>query len=636
MADLEKLEGALQNAHRAGDTRAAKHLANEIKAVRAGTMKHESPESDIMKTFRGYSDAASTYLSNIGGSIAGSTYGFGKGIYNAVQDGTYGTQEGVGRIRETMDEVKDQFSKGEAYTPEGQQVMDDISEAVQPVAEAIMDWDRDARVLEPIAMMPGSPLGPAYRSMAISAGAPHVARETLRRTGEVATAPVRGVREAGRRLTDPPANNRSMGAAETDKARERITTSQGTPIPFEGDSGLTRGQATRDAKQLKEEYELANDNNPEMQERRRNQQIVANQNFDAMEQDIGAAGVADNVEAGAQVRGSVEAYRAQRKAEKDQAYKEAREAGETEQLIPEITGLNNLMQEAWRYRHGTEQNEKMFKIAMEMNIIDKDGNLKPLTIGQAEDFRKQVNNTYDASVPNQARWRGMFIDTIDETLDAVPAGEKYRRARGIARDFYNEFDQSPLASGLSSNRARTNVERIPDEKVAQKVAQSSVQEVNQLKATMNATPEGAQSWKQVQAAFLNDIRKSAFGTQTSDVTGTPVLTASTFKKKVRDLDESGKLETILGREQAQSLRDLVEVADSIASLPPGSVNTSRTAAEIFRRIRGLAPAGTSAVVEATTFGGLPLMTIGGFLGKGAVDKVKLAKSLDGQSLLEGL
>jgi len=153
---------------------------------------------------------------------------------------------------------------------------------------------------------------------------------------------------------------------------------------------------------------------------------------------------------------------------------------------------------------------------------------------------------------------------------------------------------------------------------------------------MNATPEGAQSWKQVQAAFLNDIRKSAFGTQTSDVTGTPVLTASTFKKKVRDLDESGKLENILGREQAQSLRDLVEVADSIASLPPGSVNTSRTAAEIFRRIRGLAPAGTSAVVEATTFGGLPLMTIGGFLGKGAVDKVKLAKSLDGQSLLEGL
>ena len=635
MADLERLESALQNAHRAGDTNAAKHLANEIKAIRAGTMKHESPESDIMKTFRGYSDAASTYLSNLGGSIAGSTYGFGKGIYNAVQDGTYGTQEGVSRVRETMDQVKDQFSKGEAYTPEGRQVMDDISGAVQPVAEAVMDFDREARVIEPLAMMPGSPIAPAYRAMAVSAGAGAAARNAARQAGEVATAPVRGAREGVRRLTDPPANNRSIGAAETDKARERIATSQGTPLHFAGDSGLTRGQATRDAKQLKEEQELARDNNPEMQERRRNQQIVANQNFDAMEQDIGAAGVADNVEAGALVRGSVEAYRADRKAEKDQAYKEAREAGETEQLIPEITGLNNLMQEAWRFRHGTEQNEKMFKVAMEMNIIDKDGNLKPLTIGQAEDFRKQVNNTYDATDPMQARWRRMFIDTIDETLDSVPAGEKYRRARGIAREYYDEFDQSPLASGLSSNRSRTNVERIPDEKVAQKVAQSSVQEINQLKATMNATPGGAESWKQVQAAFLNDIRKSAFGTQTSDVTGTPLLTASTFKKKVRDLDESGKLETILGREQAQNLRDLVEVADAVASLPPQSVNPG-TAAEIFRRIKGLAPAGTGAVIEATTFGGVPLMSIGGIAAKKGIDKVKLAKSLDGQSLLEGL
>lgn len=635
MADLEKLESALRNAHAAGDTRAAKQLANEIKAVRSSTYDSKAPESDIMKTFRGYSDAASTYISNVGGSIAGATYGFGKGIYNAVQDGTYGTQEGVRTVRKTMDEVSDQFSKGEAYTPEGRQVMDNISSAVQPVAEAVMDFDRDARVLEPLAMMPGSPIGPAYRAMAVSAGAGTAAREAARRTGEVATAPVRGAREGVRRLTDPPANSRSIGAAETDAARQRIATSQGTPIPFEGDSGLTRGQATRDARQMKEEHEWARDNNPEMQDRRRNQQIVANQNFDAMEEDIGATGVADNVERGAQVRASVEQYRAQRKAEKDAAYKVAEEAGETEQLIPEITGLNNVMQEAWRFRHGTKENESIFKAAMEMNIIDKDGNLKPLTIGQAEDLRKHVNNTYDGSVPNQARWRRMFLDTIDETLDKTPAGAKYREARGIAREFYNEFDDSPLASGLASNRSRTNVEKIPDEKVASKIAQSSVQEINQLKATMNATPEGAASWRQVQAAFLQDIRKSAFGTQTSDATGTPLLTASTFKKKVRDLDESGKLETILGREQAQNIRDLVEVADAIATLPPQSVNPG-TAAELMRRLKGLAPGAVGGAVEATTFGGVPLMSLTGMAAKKGIDKVKLNKSLDGQSLLEGL
>ena len=139
----------------------------------------------------------------------------------------------------------------------------------------------------------------------------------------------------------------------------------------------------------------------------------------------------------------------------------------------------------------------------------------------------------------------------------------------------------------------------------------------------------------MQTAFLNDIRKSAFGTQTSDTTGTPLLTASTFKKKVRDLDESGKLEAILGPKQAQNLRDLVEVADSISTLPPQSVNPG-TAAELVRRLRGLAPGAVGGAIEATTFGGVPLATLTGMAAKKGIDKKKLAKSLDGQSLLEGL
>ena len=631
MADIQRLEGALRKADAAGDTESATILAAEIRKSRSSS-PDQSIGSDIMKTFQGYSDAAATVLSNVGGSIAGATYGFGKGVYNAVQDGTYGTQEGVSRVRGTMDEVTQQFSKGDAYTPEGRQVLSDISETIQPVTEAVMDFDKDARILEPLAMMPGSPLGPAYRAMAVSAGAPTVARNAVRATGEAATAPVRGVREGVNRLTDPPANNRSMGAAETDKARERLTTSQITPIPFVGDSGLTRGQATRDAQQLKQETEWSRDGNEEMQERRRNQQKVANQNFDAMEEDIGAQGVADGAERGTLVRGAVEQYRADRKAERDQAYQAARDAGETEQLIPEITGLNNVMQEAWTYRHGTKQNEAVFNAARDMNIIDAEGNLKPITIDQAERLRKHVNGTYDGSKPNEAYWRRMFLDTIDETLDTVPAGAKYREARAIARDYYSEFDDSPLASGLTSNRARTNVEKIPDEKVTSKIASSSIQEINQLKTTLMSTERGSASWRQVQSAFLNDIRKSAFGTQTGDVDGTPLLQASTFKRKVRELDESGKLETILGADQAQSIRDLVEVADAIATLPPQSVNPG-SAAEIFKRIKALAPAGVGSLAEAATVGGIPMMTISGMVAKKGVDMAKIKKSLDGESLL---
>lgn len=611
MASIERLEQALRNAHSARDSVAAKKFADEIRR-----QKKTTPSSGIMDTFNSFSDAAATMISNVGGAIAGNTYGFGKGIYNAVQDGTYGTQEGVNTVRNTIDQVTDQFSKGDAYTEGGQRVLDTGAEMVRSVAEPIAEWDEDARVLEPIAMMPGSPLAPAYRALAVSAGAPVVARNGARAAGEIATAPVRGALSVADRISEPPASPRSVGAAETDKARERIATSHSTPIPFEGDSGLTRGQATRDARQLRFEHEAARDGDPEIQDRKRSQQIVANQNFDAMEEDINAPRYANREEQGAAVRGSLQEYKQQRKAQKDAAYKVAREAGETEQLIPEMTGLDRVLQEAWRDRHGNPKNESLFRAANEQGFIDNQGNLKPFTIHQAEEFRKLVNRHYDGSVPTESRWRREFLNVIDETLDTVPAGESYKAARGIARDYYDEFENSPIARDLDKNLRGTNVDRVADEKIAQRVIASPLQQIRQIENTLNSTAEGAGTWKSIQAEFLSDIRKSAFGGQTSDLTGTPLLTAAKFKKKVADLDEGGKLDAILGREQAQSIRDLAEIADYIASLPPQSVNPG-TAGELMRRIQALVP---SIAVSAA---------------KSVTNKRKIQKSLDGESLLGG-
>ena len=634
MASIERLERALRNAHNANDVEAAKKFASEIRRQQKVT-----PSSGVMDTFNSFSDAAGTMISNVGGAIAGNTYGFGKGIYNAVQDGTYGTQRGVQTVRDTIDEVTDQFSKGDAYTPGGQDMLDSAAEAIQPVSEAVMDFDRDARILEPLSMMPGSPLAPAYRAMAVSAGAPVAARNAVRATGQAATAPVRGAQRALNRVTEPPANSRSVGAAETDIARQRIATSQGTPIPFQGDSGLTRGQATREAEQLRFENEAARDGNMEIQDRRRNQQVVANQNFDAMDEDIDPPRFGSREEQGAAIRSSLQEYKGRRKLEKDAAYAAARAAGETEQLIPQISGLNRTLQEAWRYRHNNKGNEAIWTAAKEMEIVDGDGNLKPLTIHQAEEFRKMVNQTYDGSVPQEAMWRRQFIDVIDKTLDGVPAGAKYKEARGIARDYYDEFENSPLARDMDKNIRGTNADRVADEKISQRVAGSSIQQIRQLQNTLSSSGDkGVQTWKAIQSDFLGDIRRSAFGTVGTDVTGTPTLTASKFKNKVRDLDESGKLEAILGKEQAQQIRDLVEVADAIATSPPQIVNPG-TGSEIFKRLKELAPKGLfggAMGLEYLGTGGVPVFSYGAKLAADAAKSKKVAKSLDGQSLLEGL
>lgn len=634
MASKQQLEEALRNAHRAGDKAGAKALAAELKRVKGGG------DRSIIDTFQDYSDAAGTVLSNIGGTIAGSTYGFAKGLYNAVDEGTYGTQDGVKTIRRTMDEVTDQFSKGQAYGEGGQAILDSAAEAIAPAIEAVADFDRDARILEPLAVLPGSPLAPAYRTMAASQGLSTAARYGVRRAGDAATAPVRAAQEGYRRATAPPANNKSLGSAETDKARERIATSQGLPIPFEGDSGLTRGQATRDAQQLKFEHEAARDGNKDIQDRRRNQQAVAGQNFDAMEEDLSAPSFGSLEEQGAAVRGSLIDYKRSRKREMDAAYQEARDAGEMSALVePSVlddAGLTEIFQMSWIKRGINPMNEPVYQEAKRLNIIDDDGKLKPTSVDTLETFRQFVNDAYEVSIPREARQRRIFVDAIDKGMDSVDAGPAYGNARAIARDYYDEFDNSPLARDLDTNQRRTNQPRVANESVSKKIANSSNAQIRQLRDTLQSTPDGQATWRSVQTEFLRDIRKSAFGMQTSDGVGTPLLTAATFKRKVGDLDRSGKLDTMLGPEQAQYIRDLVEVADAIASMPPQSVNPG-TAAELIRRIRGLAPAGAAGAAESMLFGGLP---VGSIVGQGAAmaaQATKIKKSLDGEGLLtEGM
>ena len=646
MADIERLESALRNAANAGDENAAKQIANELKAARASQGAEQAAAgsgNSIIDTFSKYSDAAGTVLSNIGGTIAGSTYGLAKGLYNAVDEGTYGTQEGVRTVRNTMDQVTDQFSKGEAYTPGGRQVLSDIGEAVQPITDAVMDLEQDARVLEPLAMMAGSPLAPAARALAVSQGAPVAAREALRQTGQVATAPQRAAVEGYRKLTSPPANNRSMGAAETDKARERLTTAQGMPVPFEGESGLTRGQATRDAQQLKFEAGAASDGNSEVRQRRTNQQAVAGQNFDRMEEDIDAPRYGSTEEQGKAVRESLLNYKASRKSEMDAAYQEARDAGEMAALVdPAVlsdAGLTEIFQTSWVKRGINPMNEPVYQEAKRLNIINDDGTLKPVSADMLETFRQFVNEAYDVTIPKEARQRRQFINAIDKGMDSVDSGPAYRNARSIASNYYNEFDSSPLARDLDGSQRRSNTPKISDENISKKIASSSNTQIRQLKDTLNATPEGQATWRSVQTEFLRDIRNAAFGTQTSDGSGTPLLTAGKFKNKVADLDRSGRLETILGPQQAQYIRDLVEVADAIATNPPAVVNYSGTAAELMRRIKDLGGGKMLGAVgaEAALTGGLPVFSMMGQGAKMAAEAAKIKKSLDGQGLLtEGM
>ena len=537
-----------------------------------------SANMGVIDTFKAYSDAASTVLSNVGGTIAGSTYGLAKGLYNAVEEGTYGTQEGVRTVRNTMADVTDQFSKGEASTPEGRSLINAGADIIQDIAEPIMEFDQEARILEPLAMLPASP---PLIPLGASAGAGVVARNA-------ATAPYRKARDLVSESGEPPVSPRSVGSSETSKAVQRQDTATDLPSPFEGDSQLTRGQLTRDNDQLRFERETAKMDGvgAPITQRYNSQQENMHTNFNLLGAQIDGPIFGDDIAQGSAVRRALDEYRTERKKEKDAAYQRARDAGETNAPV-QVEGLGETFEQMWIDRGIVPKNEAMFREANRLSIIDEQGNLKPTSVDTLETFRKFVNRGYNLTDPTEARQRRILINSIDNTLDNTDAGPAYKEARAIASAYYDEFDNSPLASGIASNRRGTNVQKIADEKVASKVISSSVQEIEQLKSTLSATERGMDQWRGIQGAMLESIRKKAFGTQT-DTNGTPLLKPAEFKKHVQALDQSGKLEAVLGKEVAQNLRNMVEVSDAIGTTPPGVVNHSGTSAMLMNHLMGMA------------------------------------------------
>jgi hypothetical protein len=551
-----------------------------------GPAAESGPDTKIEKTFGGWMDAVGSMISGAGGSLVGGTYGFGKGMLRAVGDGTYGSAEGVGTIRETMDEVTDQFSR-DVYTDEGRAAMQSVADVMEPLTRS--DQLGPLQALAGVGPQASFPGALSRRAAAATVGdVKDAAAATAGAALSPVTVPYRAARNAVGRFGEPEVSPRSIGSSEVDLARQRRDVAADLPVPFEGDSQLTRGQLTRDNDQLRFESEAAKRDGigVPINQRRQNQQQNMHNNFNAIGASIDGPVFGDDAAQGASVRAAVDDYRDQRKKQKDAAYKVAREAGETNAIIPGVDRLKETFQQMYIDEGIVPKNRAMFTEAQRLRIIDADGNLLPTTVEMLEQYRKFANRGYNLADPTEARQRRFLINAIDSTLDATDAGPAYRQARATARDYYDEFDNSPLASGIGSNKRGTNVEKVPDEKVASKVLSSSIQEIDQLRGTLNATPEGIAQWRGIQGAMLDNIRGKAFGTQT-DSNGTPLIQAATFKRYVQGLDQSGKLEAVLGPDNAQNIRNLVEVADAIATTPPGTVNHSGTSAMIMNHIMGM-------------------------------------------------
>jgi hypothetical protein len=609
MATLPELKTALRNAHNAGDTKAAQRIANMIATEQAMAIADSAgpaapAPAQPQRQFIGQSipQAITAPIELLATALTGPTtgvlgYGAGgvAGILESIRNGTYGTSVGANAAARRAMEGLQRYT----YQPRTELAQ----QALQTVGEVA-----EAAKLAPV---PVTAVPQALAQGAVQqarATVPAVAAQTAQAAGRAAQAAADIVRRP-----EPTAPPGSVGAAATEKALQRATTAEMMPVPFTGGSALTTGQASRDFAQLQFEKETAKlqEIGAPIRERVQNQSVTLLQNFDAMVDSMQPITLS-KPEIGLATTTAIENKANIALKRISAEYKKAEEAGETEELVlmaplaTKLEDLNNMSGIVPLIAGLRAEAQRLGAV-----VTDESGMLVPqkFSINNAEILRQWVNQATAWEDSREAKFAKQLVMAIDDSTEPA-GGEIYRRARKLRRQYTEEFENVGLTAALLGTKGKTTERKIALENVFDKVVRlSPVEEMNKVRATLiSAGPEGKQAWADLKAKGIDFIRESS-QTSARDELGNFVISPSALHKTIKAMDQTGKLEALYGKKQAQILRDLSEIALDIYTAPPGAVNMSNTGSAIMNAVdtvltyglAGLPIPGKQVLLEATQY-----------------------------------
>ena len=469
--------------------------------------------------------------------------GIGKGIVQNIQQGT--------DLRVDRPELAQQFT----YQP------------TSPVSQDILQSIGSA--FEASKLPPVLPTGmiPSYARMA-QATTPQV------REG------VQTVRTMPEMLRKPQTTMAGVGAAVTPEEITRTQMAQQLRVPVP----LSKGQATRDLAQQQFEIETAK-NYPETvgkplikAQADRNDAIL--QNFDAY---VDATG---KQTFGLEPTGRVvvEALNKDAKKARDsinQTYKQAREAGETEQPVS-YAPLRTFIEE--------QTPTVRAKIAPVLDVVNEQLSKNDpkgtgqISINALEDIYTLINKMYEPNTPNATY--GRDLRNIINTVTEGQGGELYQQARRLRQDYAKRFENIGAIDRLISTKANSSDRVVAFEDVFQKsIVNGSLDDVKNLGfALKRSGSEGQQAFKELQGQTIEFLKDQVTRSIDTDMYGNPVVSPAKFKSAVRGLDQDGKLDYLFGKKGAQEIRDLMETAILVNAPLKGAANYSNTASAVVRAL----------------------------------------------------
>jgi len=537
------------------------------------------PAPGLADQIIGAGETALSLATGATGGAVGMLAGTAKGLAGSVMDGTFGTQQGVRQVEQSAGEAMSALTY-QPRTVSGQEQATALGETLAAAIPAAGLGNELAA-----AGRAASNAGAAARNGAVPA-----AQAGLERIRTAAPAIAERVQRTLSRNPDrampTPGTLGSAGAAGTDMALQRRELAREVGVD------LTEGQTTRDQQQLRFEHETGKGQlGAGFRDRWSDQNEQVFKHFDHLVDQTGKA-TADKAATGRSVDDALRAGLANDKARVRVAYKEAEKSAESAApvtLDSAIQFLNDSAPDAEVSKLLGAARRHAIKLGAA--IEDADGNLvaQPTTVKNAELLRRAVGNATDYE-PTNMRNAAILKGEID-TATGPAAGPMYRRARRLRENLAKKYEDRGVVTSLLNNK-----KGMADRKVAiadvfeHSILGASREDVSAVRRALTAhskdAPDeivqlGQQAWRDLQGETLNWIKEEAYRNTATDQRGKTILSVPKLESAVKRLDADGRLDTIFGKQGAQHLRDINDLAKVIYTTPPGAVNHSNTASVLL-------------------------------------------------------
>jgi len=560
----------------------------------------------VMDQLVGAGETALTLGTGAVGGTLGTLAGTLQGLSQQILSGQFGTPEAMRAVEQAAAKGAQALTY-QPRTQAGQEQVQAVGQVLSNVLPPVLPAIAAPGAVMQAARTAAPTLG-AARQIGTAAGqrAATATGQAIARPVQAATTAVRetlGMETPAVATTAPAAGARvSGGAAATPEAMRRTTTAESLPVPVT----LTKGAATRDAQQLAfEKEQIKSDLGGPLRQRAEENNLQALQNFDALV-DMTDAQLMDLSSTGGAVVKSLTEGLTAAKNKTRAAYKAAENAGELENnvtLNSVVDYINENIPEGDLAPVLKAAQQKA--IAIGAAVPDADGRLvaQPITLKQAESLRQTFQR---AGFEGADQFHGGSLKRAFDLETEGMGGDLYKKARQTRIDQARKFENRAIVARLIKNRKGMEDPQVAADQVFRKsILNSSPEEITFLKRVLvTSGKDGQQALKELQGATVRHLRDEATKGMGMDSQDRPLISPAKLHQSVQALDANGRLDVILGKKNAQIVRDLDDVVRYVTTVPPGTlVNSSGTAGTL---LAAMAEAGATGALT-----GLPLPVASG-------------------------